>query len=157
MYSSLPTTSRRLVKGALSVAWSSAGGAGLSSVLLSPVSFVRELGLTWTLVFGAGLAVAAAFAVVGVLGGRYRWEWIASYLASACMVPYAVLLWGTVALGRETTMPQAFIASALVAFFLLRGFLCAAHAAILRTAHVVAAAAIRRTLTEGENDAGGTG
>lgn len=154
MFSGLPTTQRRLVKADLALAWGLAGGAGLSSVLLLPGSFVRELGTLWTLVFGVALAVATTCAVVGVLTGHYRLEWSASYLACASLMPYVGILWATVAFGHSSTLPQAFLVTALVAFFVLRGLLCAAHAALLRDAHTMAVS-VGQVLDEGEGAADG--
>ena len=154
MFSGLPTASRRLVKGQLALAWALAGGAGLSSVLLLPGTFVRELGVVLTLIFGTALAVASTVAVIGVVAGHYRLEWTASYLASASTMPYVGTLWAAVALGHVSTLPQAFLVTALVAFFALRGLLCAAHAALLRDAHTMSAA-VGEVLTEGEGTADG--
>jgi hypothetical protein len=154
MFNGLPTNSRRLVKLVLSLAWSFAGGAGLSSVLRAPISYVRELGQMWTLVFGAILVIATLCAVIGVTTGRYRWEWTASYLASASLVPYAGVLWATVLLGHPSTLPQAFLVTSLVMFFILRGLLCAAHAAVLRRAYVVTTTAPVQIVNEGESDGG---
>lgn len=156
MYSNLPTTPRRLIKTTLTLAWAFAGGSGFSSVLLAPEGSVRELGEAATSIFGSVLTIAVAFAMFGVAAGRYRWEWIASYLASASLAPYMVLLWASVFFGRLGSMPQSFLVTSLLAFFVLRGFMCAAHAAVLRAAHVAAESLIGQHI-EGESDAGGSG
>jgi hypothetical protein len=135
MYSGLPMPHRAAVKTSLATAWLLAGGAGLSAIIFPPVTIVAGLGGPMTAVTGCALAAAAFTAALGVVMARYRWEWLASWVASAALAPYAATIWALVFTGEPTRETQALLASSLLAFFITRSVLCAAHAAKLREVH----------------------
>lgn len=135
MYSGLPRRQRRLVKVTLAAAWVLAGAGGLSAIIVSPNTIVAELGILVVFGWGSIAAVSSVIAALGVLFKRYRWEWWASWFASAGIVPYVGTVWWLVFAGETTRLTQAFLVSSLMAFFALRAQLCAAHAAKLRVMH----------------------
>lgn len=154
MFSALPDHHRRLVKATLSAAWVSSAGAGLAAVVLPTVS-VDPLGVIGTGIAGATLAVATVLAALGVALNRYQWEWVASWLASASLIPYLVTLWAMTFVS-SSNLGQAFLITSLMLFYATRSLLCAAHAAKLREIHVVATAAIESVEGSPANDDGHT-
>ena len=135
MYGGIPTRSRRAVKSTLAAAWLFAAAAGVSAVSLAPGAIIDEIGLAGTLFSGALLAGTALIAVVGVIRGRYEWEWVASWGASAALAPYLITIWALVFTVDPWRATQAFLVTSLLTFFVSRSAQCSAHAAKLRGAH----------------------
>lgn len=154
MYSGLPPANRRIVKTTLASAWLLAASAGLSAVVMSPTRIINELGSWGTLASGILLGVSAIFAALGVVGNRYRWEWIASWMSAVALAPYFVTVWALTFLDSWTRSNQAFLVSSLLAFFVSRAVICAAHAAKLRVVHVAQAVTTMEIMT-GEGAADG--
>ena len=146
MYSGLPPLHRRVVKTTLATAWALSGAAGLSAVIASPNTIISEIGTLGTVISGVLLTIATATAVIGVVAGRYWFEWIAAWGAAVALVPYLVTVWALTLTGEPTRSTQAFLVTSLLAFYLVRVALCAAHAAKLRIAHE-ASALIENALT----------
>lgn len=149
MYSGLPTRNRRQIQGVLGATWVLAAGVGASIWLPPPNPLEEILGPTVTFIAGAVLVIAALCAAVGVLGRRYRWEWVSSWIAAAALVPYGLTAWyltGWVDLLYSTS---ALLATAMVGFMATRALLCAAHAAKLREVHSVTTAVID-AISEGD-------
>ena len=156
MYSGLPTGHRRAVKTALAASWLASCFAGLSAVILAPGVYVHELGAWGTLLSGMSLATATIVAASGVAFGRYRWEWVAAWVSAASLAPYVATVWALILTTAASNTTQAWLASSLLGFYITRAFLCAAHAAKLREAHVAAAVVLNSmTDDEGENDGDG--
>jgi hypothetical protein len=149
MYSGLPTRQRRAIKIALTTAWLLSTGAGLSAVA-DPRVTVVGLGDIGTMIAGATLLVATGVAAGGVALARYRWEWIASWLAASALTPYVVTLWAFMLVSGSNS-GQTFLVTSLLAFYVGRALQCAAHAAKLREVHSAATAAID-SVTEGDRD-----
>ena len=154
MYSGLPTKQRRIVKTVLSAAWSFSAAAGVTTLLMPTSPALASLGSVWAYIFGAILFVSALVAAVGVATARYRWEWVAAWVASASIVPYTLTVWGLTISVAPDRMTAALLTTSLLSFFVLRALLCAAHAAKLREVHEAGTAAIEAVLSEGEEDDG---
>ncbi|QHB37034.1 hypothetical protein QDA00_gp69 [Microbacterium phage Matzah] len=149
MYSGLPPKQRAVVKTTLISAWALSGLAGASAVIASPNTIISEIGLWGTVLSGALLMLATLIAIVGVAGNRYHLEWIASWGAATALAPYLVTVWALVFTDTATRSTQAFLITSLVAFYISRAALCAAHAAKLRQDHTLSTATLN-TITEGE-------
>lgn len=154
MYSGLPTAHRRAVKTALTLSWLASAGAGLSAIILSPNTIVAELGEWGTILSGVALSFSAILAAAGVTFGRYRWEWVSAWVSAAALAPYLITVWALVIVDSNTRSTQAFLVTSLLGFYITRALLCAAHAAKLRIAHVMALAAID-SVKDGEGDGDG--
>jgi hypothetical protein len=156
MYSGLPPRHKRVVKTTLIAGWALSGLAGASAVIASPTTIISEIGLWGTVLSGILLMAATGIAIVGVAANRYHLEWVASWGAAAALAPYLVTVWALVFTDTLTRSTQAFLVTSLVAFYISRAALCAAHAAKLREAHTLGTAALD-TITEGNADDRGTG
>ena len=152
MYANLPKAQRRAIKGTLTLAWMFAGGAGVSAVVAAPTTIITEIGTLLTYLAGAVLAASSFVAALSVVTGRYRWEWVASWLAAAALVPYLTTVWALCLTGEWGRATQAFLISSLLTFFVCRGILCSAHAAKLRAAHKAGTGAVEQALSEGEGN-----
>ena len=155
MYSGLPARERRQIKTALTASWVTSAGAGVSAFVLAPTIVVHELGGWGTIATGISLAVAALVAGLGVATAHYRWEWVSAWVSAAALAPYLVILWSQIIVGASDNSTQAFLATSLLGFYITRAFLCSAHAAKLREAHVVGTAVIDSMTDEGETDGDG--
>lgn len=149
MFSGLPTRHRRTIKSILTTAWLLSAGAGLSAVV-DPRVTVVGLGDVGTIIAGAGLLVATGVAAAGVALAKYRWEWIASWVATVALTPYVVTLWALFLVSGANS-GQTFLMASLLAFYASRIAQCSAHAAKLRNMHTAATAVID-SVTEGERD-----
>lgn len=117
----------------LVLAWLSAGVAGATlalteGILVGVIEPAR-------IVAGAGVSVSTTAAALGVLFGKYRWEWGASWLASASLVPYLILFLAAIAHTVGPRLPVAFLMASLIFFFMSRAMACSAHAKKLRAMH----------------------
>lgn len=142
------------MQASLGVSWAFSVGAGLSALLAPSNPVLAELGLVHVPV-GIMLFMATAWALAGVIFNRYRWEWLASWVAAVAATPYTLTLWGFVAAEGSIWLTQAFLLSSLTAFYVTRGLLCSAHAAKLREIHKAGVAALRAAENEGDEDDGG--
>lgn len=154
MYSGIPLRQRLVVQGSLVIAWTLIALGGLSAITASPNTITAELGwIIW--LSGVVLIAASVTAAVGVITGRYVLEWLASWVGAAATAPYLVTVWALTFTDTWTRSMQAFLVSALVAFLVNRGTLCAAHAAKLREIHSAGTATLRTVENheEGQGDA----
>lgn len=132
MYSGLPRRQKNLIIVTLTAAWLLVAAVGFSSAFLSPRTVAAETGSLMLLCSGITVMVSAVVAALGVAFGRYRWEWVASWPASAGYVPYVITVWWLVFSESGSRLTQAFSVTALLVFIILRSLLCSAHAAKLR-------------------------
>ncbi len=157
MYSGLPPRERRAVQASLVAGWLSATGAGLSAAFNPTSTTLVAMGPVIALIMGAILSVSAVVALVGVVWGRYRLEWVASWTAAAGFVPYSITIWSLTITENASWFTAAFISTVSLAFYVSRAFLCAAHAAKLRLIHE-ASETITSALdaVQGDDDGDGT-
>ena len=69
-------------------------GGGLWALVLPPISYDVDawVRIAWgTATFAGGLATS-----LGVITGRYRWEWFGSWAVAFGFVTYAVMSWNSV-------------------------------------------------------------
>ena len=135
MYSHLSPKSQVLIRISLASAWTFSTLGGLSAVVFLTPTNDPGLLLEARAVAGVTLTVSALIATFGVLFNRYRFEWVASWFATAGFAPYIILYWSIVYKNIDGTLPVAFIMMSLVSFYIHRGFLCGAHAERLRHIH----------------------
>lgn len=154
MYSGLPPRERRAVKAALIVGWASATGAGISAALIPTSVVLTEMGTLIAAIMGTGVAFSALLAIYGVAAGRYRFEWVAGWLAAASFVPYSITIWSFTITANTHWLTASFISTTALSYFVSRALLCAAHAAKLRIAHETSdtiTSAIEAAREEGEH------
>uniref|UniRef100_A0AAU7J7I5 Holin n=2 Tax=unclassified bacterial viruses TaxID=12333 RepID=A0AAU7J7I5_9VIRU len=137
MYSGLPVRERRAVKSALIVGWLSSVGAGVSALTVPTSITLIEMGLFFSILMGVILVASASAATYGVASGRYRFEWVAAWIAAAGFVPFWVTLWSLTITLNPSWLTAAFVSTISMSFFVSRAFLCGAHAAKLRIVHTV--------------------
>lgn len=157
MYSGLPSRERRAVQASLVAGWLSATGAGLSAALNPTSMTLLTMGPVIAVLMGSVLTVSAIIALVGVIGSRYRLEWVAAWMAAAGFVPYSITIWSLTVTENTSWLTAAFISTVSLAFYVSRAFLCAAHAAKLRIVHE-ASETITAALdaVQGDEDGDGT-
>lgn len=136
MYSVFPRRHQVSIRLTLSLAWLLAAGGGLSALTVSPLSLIVELGPVVTHLWAVGLMIASAIALLGVAMNKYRFEWVAAWLAAVGLFPYVTTIWWLVSIGQTGHLTQAFMLSSLLVFMVLRANFCSAHAARLRSIHV---------------------
>ena len=132
MYTGLPKRQRILVVATLTATWLLVAAAGFSSAFLSPRTVTAEVGSVVLLVCGSAVMTSALIAALGVAINRYRWEWAASWLTAAGVVPYVITVWWLVFSESGSRLTQAFFVTALLTFLVHRALMCAAHAAKMR-------------------------
>ncbi|QGJ95265.1 hypothetical protein QDA11_gp45 [Microbacterium phage Jayden] len=135
MYSGLPARERRAVQASLVAGWLSATGAGLSATFNPTSVTLAAMGPVIAAIMGTILSVSALVALVGVVGSRYRLEWVAAWIAAAGFVPYSITIWSLTVTENASWVTAAFISTVSLAFYVSRALLCAAHAAKLRVMH----------------------
>ncbi len=158
MYAGLPKRERRAVQIALALGWAFATASGLSASLNPTSRVLLEMGPGIAVPAGALLAISSVVGVLGVVTGRYRFEWVAGWLAAAAAVPYAATVWSLTITVNSSWVTAACNATVALVFYASRALLCAAHAAKLRQQHrasVTLTAAIERVQGEVEADVDG--
>ncbi len=135
MYSTLPPKYRRRVQASLVAGWFLLACSGLSAILSPPSIALAELGPTFTYAWGTLLTVASITAGVAVLAQRYRWEWVASWLAAGGILPLAITLWTLTFVGYTSLASQSFMVTTVFMMCVKRAVSCSAHAAKLRDMH----------------------
>jgi len=135
MYSGLPPRERRAVQAALVAGWFSATGAGITAAVNPTSQTLTEMGPIIAAIMGISLSISAVVAMVGVLGNRYRLEWVAAWVSAAGFVPYSITIWSLTITENISWLTAAFISTTALSFFVSRALLCAAHAAKLRIVH----------------------
>ena len=139
-----------MVKAVLASAWGLSAAAGISTMLMPTSPALSALGEPWAIGSGIALFISTLVAAVGVATARYRWEWVAAWLAAASLVPYTFTVWGLVIAVAPDRMTAALLTTSLVMFYVLRALLCAAHAAKLREVHKAGTAALEQAVSEGD-------
>lgn len=143
MYSLLPPRWRLAIKATISTAWALVGMGGIAAAFIPPNPFVIEWGPVIPSIMGTLLLVASVLAVLGVTRDRYRWEWIASWVAGGCLALYVLTIWWLFATGAHERLTTALFTSALLVCVISRSVTCAAHAARLRAEYLETIAHLR--------------
>lgn len=131
-YSLLPPKWRLSIVTVVSAAWSLLGAGGIAAAFIPPNDILTEWGPVPPAIGGTILAGASLLAVLGLVRDRYRWEWVASWVAGAALSPYVVTTWWLVVADVPDRLAPAFFSTALLVCVLSRSITCAAHAARLR-------------------------
>ena len=135
MYAALPPAWRWRMKATLSLAWGLISGGGIAAICAAPNSVVREWGPIPLGIGALVLVIAGVLAILGLVLNRYRWEWLAAWLAGIIFSPYVVTIWYLEFTSPANRLTAAFFNTALLVCILSRSFSCAAHAAKLREMH----------------------
>lgn len=146
MFSGLPRRHQTRVRASVAVAWALSAAAGLSAAVAPEQGF--PLGVEAAFVTGIALVVCAGAAAIGVMINRYRLEWVSAWLAAGSIVPLTVVLWAIAITQSLSFLSDALFVTSLLAFFLSRAALCAAHAAKLREAHDQSIAVIEAVMPD---------
>lgn len=133
MYASYPPKSRLAIRLVLTVAWLLISMGGLSAALMGPKTVAIEVGVPVLVGAGFIIALAGTVAAAGIVLGRYRLEWTASWFAGGGMIPYVAAVWWLTVTSSPTRLTQALLLTALLAFVTLRSIMCSAHATLMRS------------------------
>ena len=135
MYSGFNRKSQIYIRGSLVFVWVCIAAGALGGLILTPVTIASELGVIAE--FSALVALVCSLAATyGILRNRYRFEWVAAWLAGAGVAPYCFGLWGLVIFGGvPTRLQQAAYITALFGFTLHRAISCSVYAKRLRDLH----------------------
>lgn len=140
MYSLFPTRWRLIMIVVISSAWALLGAGGIAAAFDPPNDMLEEWGPIPPAIGGTVLAMACVLAILGLIRERYRWEWVASWIAGAALSSYVVTLWWLTFAGVPDYSAKAFFMTALLVCVLSRSAACAAHAARLRHEYLLTSA-----------------
>ena len=135
MYEMFSPLFQRRTRTVLAAVWFFAGVGGVAVIFSTPLTIIAQLGTALTVGWGVIVGGASFVAFLGVVLGKYRWEWVAAWLASAGITPYVTTLWCIVFFESTPRMAQALFMTALLMTFVLRATTCAAWADRLRQVH----------------------
>lgn len=124
----------------ISTGWALIGAGGIAAAFTPPNEILSAWGPVPPAIGGTVLAVACVLAIAGLIMNRYRWEWVASWVAGAAYSPYVVTVWWLLLTGAPERASTALFSTALLVCVLSRSIACAAHAARLRREYNVTAA-----------------